>query len=40
VLHPASQEGVTNTNFGTREFATVDADGNLIEFFHWVQDLQ
>ncbi len=40
VLHPASQEGVTDTNFGTREFATVDADGNLIEFFHWVQDLQ
>lgn len=35
VLHPASRNGVTETDFGTREFATLDADGNLIEFFHW-----
>jgi hypothetical protein len=36
VIHPASHQGVRETEFGTREFATVDADGNLIEFFHWV----
>ena len=36
VLHRASQEGVTATNFGTREFATVDLDGNLLSFFQWV----
>jgi uncharacterized glyoxalase superfamily protein PhnB len=35
VLHSVSREGVTDTDFGTREFATVDADGNLIEFFRW-----
>ena len=33
VLHPVSRNGVTETDFGTREFATLDADGNLIEFF-------
>lgn len=37
VLHPVSRDSVTNTSFGTREFATVDADGNLIEFFRWLQ---
>jgi len=36
VLHPVSRNGVTNTDFGTHEFATVDADGNLIEFFRWL----
>ena len=36
VLHPVSREKITDTDFGTREFATLDADGNLIEFFHWV----
>lgn len=36
VLHRASRDGVTETTFGTREFATVDADGNLLEFFRWV----
>jgi catechol 2,3-dioxygenase-like lactoylglutathione lyase family enzyme len=35
-LHPASRDGVKDTDFGTREFATVDADGNLIEFFRWL----
>ena len=35
VLHPVSRDGVTETDFGTREFATLDADGNLIEFFRW-----
>jgi len=37
VLHPVSRQGVTETDFGTREFATLDADGNLIEFFRWVR---
>lgn len=36
VLHPVSRNGVSQTDFGTREFATLDADGNLIEFFHWI----
>jgi catechol 2,3-dioxygenase-like lactoylglutathione lyase family enzyme len=36
VLHPVSRSGVTETDFGTREFATVDVDGNLIEFFRWL----
>ena len=35
VLHPVSRDGVTDTEFGTREFATLDADGNLLEFFRW-----
>ena len=33
VLHGASQSGVTTTDFGTREFHTVDLDGNLLTFF-------
>lgn len=37
VLHAVSRTGVSETAFGTREFATVDADGNLIEFFSWVR---
>ncbi|MDQ3209660.1 MAG: VOC family protein, partial [Actinomycetota bacterium] len=36
VLHPASRDGVTETDFGTREFATLDPDGNLIAFFRWL----
>jgi catechol 2,3-dioxygenase-like lactoylglutathione lyase family enzyme len=35
VLHPVSREGVSDTDFGTREFATLDQDGNLISFFEW-----
>ncbi|MBA2474848.1 MAG: VOC family protein [Actinobacteria bacterium] len=35
VLHPVSQDGPSDTDFGTREFATVDLDGNLITFFVW-----
>jgi catechol 2,3-dioxygenase-like lactoylglutathione lyase family enzyme len=35
VLHPVSKGGVDDTGFGTREFATVDLDGNLITFFRW-----
>jgi catechol 2,3-dioxygenase-like lactoylglutathione lyase family enzyme len=37
VLHPVSRDGVENTDFGTREFATLDLDGNLITFFRWRQ---
>jgi hypothetical protein len=35
VLHPVSRDGVTTTDFGTREFATLDLDGNLLSFFRW-----
>jgi catechol 2,3-dioxygenase-like lactoylglutathione lyase family enzyme len=35
VLHPVSKEGVDDTDFGTREFATLDQDGNLVTFFQW-----
>ena len=35
VLHSASRGGVTETDFGTREFACRDLDGNLIEFFRF-----
>jgi uncharacterized glyoxalase superfamily protein PhnB len=37
VLHAVSRGGVGETDFGTREFATVDADGNLLTFFRWEQ---
>jgi len=36
VLHPVSRDGVDATDFGTREFATLDSDGNLVTFFQWV----
>jgi catechol 2,3-dioxygenase-like lactoylglutathione lyase family enzyme len=36
VLHPVSKDGVSTTDFGTREFATLDLDGNLLAFFEWV----
>ena len=35
VLHPVSKDGVGATDFGTREFATLDLDGNLLSFFRW-----
>lgn len=35
VLHPVSRDGVQATDFGTREFATLDTDGNLLTFFRW-----
>lgn len=38
VLHPVSKDGVEETDFGTREFATLDLDGNLVTFFRWVSD--
>ena len=37
VLHPASKDEVENTDFGTREFATLDLDGNLVTFFQWTE---
>ena len=40
VLHPVSRDGVGDTDFGTREFATVDVDGNLISFFRWTTPRQ
>jgi catechol 2,3-dioxygenase-like lactoylglutathione lyase family enzyme len=36
VLHKVSRDGVSETDFGTREFATLDMDCNLITFFQWV----
>ena len=36
VLHPVSKKGVDDTDFGTREFATRDLDGNLVTFYLWV----
>jgi catechol 2,3-dioxygenase-like lactoylglutathione lyase family enzyme len=38
VLHPVSKDGVDDTDFGTREFATLDQDGNLVTFFEWVRE--
>jgi catechol 2,3-dioxygenase-like lactoylglutathione lyase family enzyme len=38
VLHPVSRDGVSDTDFGTREFATLDGDGNLVTFFQWVSE--
>jgi len=35
VLHPVSKTGPNDTDFGTREFATLDKDGNLVTFFQW-----
>ena len=37
VLHPVSRDGVSTTDFGTREFATLDLDGNLLTFFRWTE---
>ena len=33
VLHPVSRDGVNDTDYGTREFATLDLDGNLVTFY-------
>ena len=38
VLHPVSRDGVGDTDFGTREFAALDLDGNLVTFFLWRRD--
>ena len=36
VLHPVSKDGLEDTDFGTREFATLDLDCNLTTFFQRV----
>ena len=36
VLHEVSHAGVSETDFGSREFATLDRDGNLLSFFRWM----
>ena len=38
ILHPVSKDGVQETDFGTREFATLDRDGNLVTFFRLTTD--
>ena len=38
VLHDVSRRGVSETDFGTREFATIDLDGNLLTFFRQEED--
>lgn len=35
VLHPGDSGSPIDTDFGTREFATLDLDGNLLEFYRW-----
>ena len=35
VLHPTAGDSAEDTAFGTREFAAVDLDGNLLTFFRW-----
>jgi catechol 2,3-dioxygenase-like lactoylglutathione lyase family enzyme len=38
VLHAVSKNGPESTDFGTREFAAVDQDNNLITFYRWVAE--
>jgi catechol 2,3-dioxygenase-like lactoylglutathione lyase family enzyme len=38
VLHPVSKDGLSDTDFGSREFATLDVDGNLLAFFEWLPE--
>jgi hypothetical protein len=38
VLHPVARDGVATTDFGTREFATLDLAGNLLTFFEWTAE--
>lgn len=38
VLHPVSRGGVSDADYGAREFATLDPDGNLVTFFEWDSD--
>ena len=35
VLHPRDRGEPEDTDFGTREFATLDLDGNLLTFYTW-----
>ncbi|MGH3345955.1 MAG: VOC family protein [Nocardioides sp.] len=34
VLHPRDHGSAVDTDFGTREFAALDLEGNLLTFFH------
>ena len=36
VLHPGDAGAPRDTDFGSREFATLDTDGNLLEFYCWL----
>lgn len=36
LLHPVNPSAPSTTDFGTREFATLDVDGNLLTFFVWL----
>jgi uncharacterized glyoxalase superfamily protein PhnB len=38
VLHSAAGEEPATTDFGSREFPTLDLDGNLLTFFRWVRE--
>jgi len=38
VLHPRDRGSAEDTDFGTREFAAIDGDGNLLTFFRWVSE--
>jgi catechol 2,3-dioxygenase-like lactoylglutathione lyase family enzyme len=35
VLHPVARDGVSDTDYGAREVAALDLDGNLVVFFEW-----
>ncbi len=35
VLHPVDEGSPVDTDFGTREFASLDLDGNLLTFYRW-----
>ena len=35
VLHPTDRGEPEDTDYGTREFATLDLDGNLLTFYRW-----
>ena len=37
MLH-RSRDAVDETDYGTREFATLDGDGNLVTFFEWTSE--
>ncbi len=36
ILHHTSVGGIADTDFGARDFHTLDVDGNLVSFFTWV----
>lgn len=36
--HDGGFDGVDDSDFGTRELATLDQDGNLVTFFQWASE--